>query len=75
MPDYPEFDVEHKDERLITIPASANTTDSEAVGDAIKFAAQDGYTIVALSPIQRDYGNQRDPDVRTLGVRVRMVKS
>jgi hypothetical protein len=74
MDDPVEFRVEVKDERILTVPAVADEIDTEQIGKFLVNAGQDGYRIVSITPITRDYGNQRDPDVRTLGVKVRLTK-
>ncbi len=71
----PGIAIEIKDERTITIPKVASSTDAETVGKFILNAAQDGYSITSVSAVTREAGSQRDPYTETLGVKVTMSKT
>lgn len=55
----PSVEVTVRDEREIKCPVPATANDTEALGDFIKFGAQDGYALTEVTALMS--GDQRDP--------------
>lgn len=64
-----EVTLETVDERKVTVPSPASVEDTRKFASFVSEAGQDGYHIASAHAITRDHGNQRDPDVRTHGIR------
>jgi hypothetical protein len=65
------IDIHVLDQRTVTIPnKTTETRELEKLADAINAAADDGYRLVGVVPIQREVGTQRDPETVTDAVKL-----
>lgn len=73
-PDPLAFKVEVKDERIIIVPPQADAVQVEQIGKALVDAGQSGYVLKGVGAITQEVGTQRDPETRTLGLRMRLAR-